>query len=295
MDWNTRNFDAAALDALRSGLPATGLWSLLLDVAAKRASQRTPSDLRQQRQTDRFVAPAYLDQRTQLEFDRKLFEVADQFAAIELTPLAPLGVCSVLAPTGQNRVVSTMRGTEVVSDPTNVLALESAERLRADATQTVRFATSHRCVRAQAPPKGPGMAAHFRLFCLTTAGHETQNHDFLVAAFIEHVRFHVDALERLAAMGYSFPQPRLKLLSVPAREHLAKRIAATVTHVPIDLAPLEQKYYDGLRFTLTATSPTAGEVMLSDGGAFDWLATLNANRKLVFVASAMGSQRAAAV
>lgn len=33
-----------------------------------------------------------------------------------------------------------------------------------------------------------------------------------------------------------------------------------------------------------------GSIPLIDGGAFDWVAKLAANRKLVFVASAIGSQ-----
>jgi hypothetical protein len=36
--------------------------------------------------------------------------------------VTPLGTCHVVAPVSQNRVVSTVRGTEVVSDSTNVLA-----------------------------------------------------------------------------------------------------------------------------------------------------------------------------
>src|SRR5690606_7538490 len=134
--------------------------------------QRAPAKLLQQYEQDRFVCPAIVDPRVQLEIDRELFAAAEGFEAIELSPLAPLGVCSVVALTSQNRIVSTMRGTEIVSDPTNVLALESARRLRTAPTQTVKLATSHRCVRAQPVPKQSGFTAHFRIFCLTSAGHE---------------------------------------------------------------------------------------------------------------------------
>jgi hypothetical protein len=56
---------------------------------------------------------------------------------------------------------------------------------------------------------------------------------------------------------------------------------------------LEQKYYDGLRFMISAHSAAGDDIPLIDGGAFDWLHKLAANRKLVFVASAIGSQLAA--
>jgi hypothetical protein len=68
---------------------------------------------------------------------------------------------SAVALASQNKIVSTIRGTEVVSDPTNVLALECAKRLQAEPGAHVRLTTSHRCVRAQPFPKLPGFAAHF--------------------------------------------------------------------------------------------------------------------------------------
>src|SRR4051812_4739536 len=152
---------------------------------AERARQRTPADLVGQWRRDRFTQTSYIDQRTLVALDGHLLAAAEGFEALELSPLAPLGACSVVGPASQNKVVSALRGTEVVSDPTNVLALECARRLRRpgdDATPPVRLATCHRCVRAQEIPKRPGHAAHFRLFCLATAGREQKDHAFTVDA-----------------------------------------------------------------------------------------------------------------
>jgi hypothetical protein len=55
-------------------------------------------------------------------------------------------------------------------------------------------------------------------------------------------------------------------------------------------APLDHHYYDGLRFQISARSAMGAHVPLIDGGAFDWVAKLAANRRLVFVASGMGLQ-----
>ena len=44
---------------------------------------------------------------------------------------------------------------------------------------------------------------------------------------------------------------------------------------------------------ISANSVRGDDIPLIDGGAFDWLHKLAANRKLVFVASAIGSQLAA--
>jgi hypothetical protein len=282
---------AAAHEALAHGLPSTELWSLLLGVIEHRA-RRPVATLRRQWEEDRFVQPAYVDQRTLNALDAQLLAAAAHFEAVELSPLAPLGSCASVALTSQNRVVSTARGTEVVSDPTNVLALECARRLQADPAQTVRLATSHRCVRAQAVPKIPGFAAHFRIFCLATAGHERENQEFLTEALLDHIRTYLAALDRLEQHGYAFPARNVKLLATAQREHLAQRIA-TALDLPVERARLEHAYYDGLRFMIQAGTAAGENIPLIDGGAFDWLHKLGSNHKLVFVASGMGSQLAA--
>jgi len=127
-------------------MPRSGVWSVLLDVLEARATHRTPASLRQQWKGDWFVQPCYVDQRSLHELDGHRLAAASAFEAVELSPVAPLGMCSAVALASQNKIVSTARGTEVASDPTNVLALECARRLRDEGAPHVRLATSHRRV-----------------------------------------------------------------------------------------------------------------------------------------------------
>lgn len=288
--WTHAGVDAAVRSALTEGLAASALWSLLLGVMERRARQRGPADLVGQWGRDRFVQPCAIDQRTLHAIDTQLWAAAAPFEALELAPLAPLGTCSVTALTSQNRVVSTARGTEVVSDPTNALALESALRLRERPEAEIKLATSHRCTRAQAVPDLPGFAAHFRMFCLTSAAHERRDHAFVTAALAEHIGTHLAALERLERHGYSFSDRQVRLLSKPQRRHVAERVAAALPHVAVAHEELKHDYYAGLRFMIDATTSDGARLPLIDGGAFDWLRALGANDKLAFVASALGSQ-----
>jgi hypothetical protein len=290
--WARAGLTEAAVTALSGGLAGSELWSLLLSVIEQRAAQRTATSVKQQWERDRFVCPAYVDQRTLNALDGHLLAAASEFEALELSPLAPLGACSAIGLASQNKIVSTVRGTEVVSDPTNVLALESARRLTQNSAQVLKFATSHRCVRAQPIPKGPGYAAHFRIFSLSTAGHERKDHGLLVEALTQHIQTHLAALNRLEQNGYDFPARIIKILATPARELLSQRIAAAVD-APVMLETLDHDYYDGLRFMISARSSAGESIPLIDGGAFDWLGKLTGNRKLIFVASAVGAQLAA--
>ncbi|HEY6621001.1 MAG TPA: hypothetical protein VIY68_15755, partial [Steroidobacteraceae bacterium] len=70
--------------------------------------------------------------------------------------------------------------------------------------QTVKLTTNHRCVRAQAVPKLAGFAAHFRLFCITSAGHERKDQAFLFESLTEHMQTHIGALNRLEQQGTPF-------------------------------------------------------------------------------------------
>jgi hypothetical protein len=295
-DWTHAGIQEAAYAALAKGLAASELWSLLLGVAEQRAAQRSAAHVQRQWENDRFVCPSYVDQRTLNQLDGHLLAVASAFEALELSPLAPLGSCSAIALASQNKIVSTFRGTEVVSDPTNLLALESARRLRKNVRETVKLTTNHRCVRAQAVPKLPGYAAHFRLFCITSAGQERKDQRFLVESVSEHIQTHLSALNRLERDGYGFPDRTLKILTTPERKALGERIASGVGSLggtSVVFETLTHNYYDGLRFMISARSLSGEHMPLIDGGAFDWLRKLTSNNKLVFVASGLGSQLAA--
>jgi hypothetical protein len=291
--WTTAGIDRAAYDTLARTLPASELWSLLLHVYASRANQRSPAALLRQYARDPFVSPSSIDQRVLVELDGHLLAAAEGFEAIELSPLAPLGACSAIALASQHKVVSALRGTEVVSDPTNVLALESARRLRGNPADGIHLATCHRCVRAQAAPKLPGFAQHFRTFCLASAGPERKDRAFLVEALVTHITTHLRALIRLERHGYRFPERRVSVLTTPANDQLGDRVAAAITDTPVTRTILEHPYYDGVRFRIDVDGPDRSSWPLVDGGAFDWVRVLASNRKLAFVASGIGAQLAA--
>lgn len=290
--------DEQAFAALASEMPASSLWSLLLEVLERRAKARTLPELTRQWEQDEFTAPAPIDQRTFMRVDARLLEAAADFEAVELSPLTPLGTCSVMALASQNKIVSALRGTEVLSDPTNALALECARRLRQDPEAVLRLAASQRVVRAQRlPPLGQRVGIsrhfrqHFRMFVLTTAGREVKDHGFVVEALREHIHTHLRALDLLERDGYSFPGRALRLLATKERTPLLDRIAADCPgNVAVSHEVLNHPYYSGgLRFLLSFRAADL-ELPLIDGGAFDWVSRLSANRKHAFVASGLGSQ-----
>jgi hypothetical protein len=290
MDWIASTIGDDLFHRLATELPGTELQSLLLEIFRRRARARTPGEVLAQYKRDRFVMPAAVDLREALAIDLELLAAAADFEAIELSPITPLATSSSVAVSDQHRVVSALRGTEVVSDPTNVLALICAARGPARPHHLV---TSMRVVRAQPTPKEPGFTQHFRLFALASGGVETADHAFTVDTVVRHIEVLQAGLDRLEARGYAFGARRVDVLATPQRAELGDRIAARVGGAR---KLLEHPYYSGgLRFMLWVTAPDGREIPLGDGGTFDWLAKLAANRRAVFVGSGLGAQLVAMV
>jgi len=269
---------------------------VLLELARQQARRRRPVDLLGQLERDGFVVPLMLDQRLVHQLDGCALSAAEGFEALQLAPVAPLGVCSVVAPTSQDRTLSATRGTEVVSDPTNVLALVCAQRLARTPAERVRLCTIHQVLRAQALPDKPGHSRHFRMFALAEAGHAEPDDGFEVSALARQLDVLDQLFDRLHALGCQFPRRRVVVRATAVRDTLAQRLcdrlAHSLPHVSLSREPLAAAYYDGVRVMFGADDATGAQVMIGDGGVFDWLAKLGSNRRLRFVASGFGLQLA---
>ena len=145
------------LEALVERLTPTDLQSLLLEVYRRRSDRVKPSQLLERYMHDRFVRPSALQPARVTELDRLVWSLLpDQYTAVELSPVCPLGTTAAVATVDQNKVVTTIRNTEVVADATNVLALECAVRRRSllndapHSCERVRLSASHRMLRGQA-------------------------------------------------------------------------------------------------------------------------------------------------
>ncbi len=286
--WIVDLVGAELFEKLAAELSGSELQSLLLEVLRRRAAARDLPEVLAQFHRDKFVRPSPIELRASLAVDRHLLDAAAKFEALELSPVAPLGTCSTMAPTDQHRVLGALRGTEVVSDPTNVLALECAARLRASPEDEIHLTTTQRVIRAQPVPDKPGFAQHFRIWVLASAARERKDHAFAVAALTEHIETMLRALDSLEADGHDFGVRRIDLLAREDRAAIADRVASAVG---AQRKVLDHAYYSGgVRYMLWVTNKEGHEVPLGDGGLFDWVARLTHNQRNVYVASGLGAQ-----
>jgi hypothetical protein len=282
--------DEALTDELLSRKPSE-LLPILLEVARRQSAGRRPADVQKQYASDPFVTPSPLDQREMNRFEAIALDAASDYEALVLSPLAPLGTCSVVSPTTQDRSVTTSRTTEVVSDPTNVLALECARRMLSG-SKHVRLCTLHQTVRPQRYEK-PGFTKHFRLLALAEAGASRPDYGFEVDAVCAHAAAFLRLFDACGVLGCTLPNRRATLHVAPRAVALGDRVLTRLREVHpdvrVDVTPLDSGYYDGLRLLIGAEA-SVGHVDLGDVGVFDWMTKLTSNGRMRFVAAGLGIQ-----
>ncbi len=293
------------LEALTERLPPSDLQSLMLEVYSRLASKGTPGKLLEHYERDRFVRPAEVDARVLGELDRIAWRLLPPgYQLLELSPLCPLGTSSVVAPVNQNKMVSTARNTEVVSDSTNVLALECAVRRRRDPGSQVLLATSQRLTRAQGLP-GPRSWAHFRLLSLCAAGRDVGSFAFEAQSIVEQLRFYLRYFEALVAGGWKLSAPRIGVtdfsggrLLQTIEGSIVAPLRAEFRQSKVEVDPSRQSghgYYESVCFKVWVKDPDGVEMEVGDGGDVPWTQKLLSNAKERLIISAIAQERLAAI
>jgi hypothetical protein len=261
-------------------LSGADLTTLLLRVLRLRTARLTAADVFRRHRDDRFVAPAdvpfELLRRTE---DRLISVLPKDFRLVTLAPVVPLGTHSVVGSVNQDKVLATIRGTEVAADPTNGLALLAAQlRQHARTTEDIRLATVQRVVRAQLFT-APGRSAHFGLLGMVTAGRDTGDLTFERRHAVEHLRYLVAALPAPVRLRLTAWQPRYAAV--------IEAVRAALPDVDIVDHPTREAgraYYTGFAFTAALADGTD----IADGGFVDWTQRLLGNRKERLCTSGIG-------
>jgi len=279
------------------------LQSLLLDVYRRLAKRRPLASMLAEYQKNRFVHPSRFSPVELLDWERVAYSaLPKEFDAIDLSPVCPLGASARMGGLAQDRAVTTIRNTEVVSDSTNVLALEAAVRRRAhkrDATSdaAVHLAASHRLLRAQ-HYDNPKLSAHFKVFSLCSAGRDRGGFGFDSATLRLHIAAYLTAVRAFLGSSISLqvlltvldPSPLL----AEAAEALLEQLRRDFPDVDAALEPTRtvgRGYYRTLCFWIYGAVGAQKPVQLADGGCVDWTQRLLSDAKERLVISGIGSDR----
>jgi hypothetical protein len=287
-----------AVEGLTRSLPATDLQSLMLHVYRERGARRTPAELLEQYERRAMVRPSSVDLRRLLEIERAVFEQAAAFEAIELAPVAPLGINAVFGQIDQNNCLATVRSAEVLADPTTTQALECARRRRAGDTDTIKLCARSKQLRLQ-PIKAAGFSPHFNLFSMVTAGRDRGSLAFELESLREQLGLYLAFLRRLGTMDFHITSVDIAVSDTATDEGRLQRARAEVLEplaaeypgaaLRIDLTREQgRSYYSGLCLRLDAFNREGQRINLADGGFTDWTQRLLSNAKERLLVSGLG-------
>ena len=292
---------------LTEKLSPTDLQSLLLEVYRLRSHRIQPATVLADFESNRFVRPSTVSPISLLRWEQIAFlDLPQEFQPIALSPVCPLGTSSVVSSVDQNWAVTTARNTEVVSDSTNVLALECAirrrELLRSNpkSSEPVHLAANHRLLRAQ-HYDSPGSVSHFSSFALCSAGKDQGNLRFELSALKSHIHFYLSALRTF--LGLDVPL-HVSIADFRSNAHVELRELIETQLLSVIRSEFEgvdcgfdegrtkgKGYYSDLCFHIHATSVSGQRLELVDGGSVDWTQKYLTNAKERLVISGIGSER----
>ena len=289
---------AGLLEKIRD-LPMADFHSFLLELYHQRADGVSPAGLVKAFQSNRFSVPSELDPVAYHAFEADLLALAQRqgMEAVLLSPVAPFASCAAFGCVDQNKVVSAARGTEVLADPTNMLAVIIARLLKekkADNRVPLHYCTTARVLRAQPFPNRKGYYSHFGIFCIVSSGKDTGSYACEKNMLAKQLTYYQNLLVK---------QYNAKLSIMIRKNHgyadgggflerMAAMVLDTFPGVPVstDMEYEDSHYYRGMHYKLFMDKENE-RVEIGDGGFVDWPRQMTGNPKERMLISGIGMDR----
>jgi hypothetical protein len=290
--------DGGLLDKLLS-LPKSDFNSLLLKLYQMQAGSVTPTNIVKAFELNRFSVPSEIDPVAYHLLEAELLTMAreSEIKAMLLSPVAPLASCCAFGYVDQNNVVSAVRGTEVVSDPTNMLAIIIAGLLKKkeiDNRTPVHYCSTVRVVRAQVFPARRGYYSHFGIFCIVSSGKDSGSYicerNLLAKQLAYYRKLLIDKYN--AKLIVALRKRRGYTDGDGLFGSMAEMVSNELPGVPVSLDHEyeENNYYKGLHFTIYMEKEQE-RVEIGDGGFVDWTQQMTGNKKERCLISGIGLDR----
>lgn len=213
--------------------PMRELNPIFIKSFRERVSSIKPNEILQDRESKKeFYGVSPIDQRELVKLEADFYEILpEKFNAVEVSPISPLGLNSVITKVSQDITLSAIRGSEVISDPTTSLALECAIRRKQQLAnedtrmELINLATAQRVLRLQPFDKDKGYEQHFKLFGLCTGGRDKGDASFVVDSAIEHVSIWLDLIKHLRDDSYDFGNISVNFSDIRVLEKLITKLS----------------------------------------------------------------------
>ncbi len=192
----------------------------------KAKAKKATELLQEYEKNQRFLGISSISQEKLLQNSLIFHEtVQSVFESVQTSPIAPLGLNSVLSSVSQNNILSTISGSEVVGAFTNQLALECSlrrkQRAKRGDTSPVHLNTTGRVLRLQPFDEDKGYMQHFCIFALCSGGLRTPSGEkFATPTMRMHIKMLLDVILALHENGHKSQNITVKISDIQFLEDL---------------------------------------------------------------------------
>ena len=282
-----------------SALSNSDFNSLMLEIFQSRANETTPAEMLKAFQVNRFSVPSDLNPVAYHTLETEFLSSAQELDinTVLLSPAAPFASSSAFGCVNQNNVVSAVRGTEILSDPTNMLATIIAEKLKnkkAVNTTPIHYCTTARVLRTQVFPNTGRHFAHFGIFCIVSSGKDKGSYSCESALLQKQLSFYKKFLLDKYDSNLSIVLRKRRGYSDVDGffEKMAELIKNEFPETPLsfDLEHEDNNYYKGINYNIIMERD-GNKVEIGDGGFVDWTQKMTNNKRERCLISGIGLDR----
>lgn len=272
--------------------------SILLKLFSLRTAKSTPQKVLHTFRENRFVAPSSFDPIKLHQLELELLSMTSKSGITNklLSPVTPIGSCSAFGCVHQNNVLSAVRNVEVLSDPSNVLAIMLSNDIlnnQIDHTRCTHYATTTRVVRGQ-KWEGENLYAHFGIFCIVSTAQDKGSYLCEKELLKHHLQFYKVLLQTKYNSKITIVLKRRTGYTAYKdffeKMHLVVKELFPGVPITIDLESENNNYYKGINFKIYMEKE-GEQIEIADGGFVDWISKMTGSKKNRCLISGLGLER----
>ncbi len=266
-------------------LPMADLNTLFLELYRQKSNAFEVNNFLRSYTVNRFTSPSNIDALNYHRVEIDMLEVAQKLDIknILLSPVAPFGTSSVFGCVNQNNILTAVRGTEVLSDPTNMLAVIIADKIKNNEItndEPYHLCTTARVVRAQKFER-PDFYSHFGIFCIVSSGIDKGSYCCEKQLLKKHFDYYIGLLEKSYHKQISIELSRRAgyVDSDGFFSRVKDYVQSIVPGVPVlETEQVQNNYYIGINFKIYVCDNN-DKIEVCGGGFVDWINKLTNNKK----------------
>lgn len=189
-------------------LPCTDLLTVLTLLSRERSQQ---VGVQAVIDGNRFHEPSSISQRLFHLIEGEIYAALPNAEFVELSPLQPFGINTVLGGTNEKNVIAALRRSEANADATTALFRLALLRYKQDDSKPAQLATNTRTTRAQKFDTETKFLPHFKVFAETTVGKQNESYGLReLETIADHLANEVTILDRIG----NLPMARMAKVSI---------------------------------------------------------------------------------